>query len=135
VSNLGESAIEFSGAASLVFDDTSEMFLTWSPSGDYHLITAQLSDWSNSLDLIHASGEDPWGLLIGMRLAQVALLKDAAHPGEIIAVRHAFNASGASLDLWIGVGRGRRMQEADDLVVCVGAPENIDELELVETFE
>jgi hypothetical protein len=137
VSDLGKSVIEFSGAASLFFDEGREILLTWmnGGDGDCHLAAAELSAWRPfSLDLVHASPDDPWTQFIGARLKQVSLFRDSTAPGEIVAVRHVFDSSATSSDLWVGVGQNRRMHEGDDLVICVGPPANADELELVETI-
>ncbi|MEQ1619497.1 MAG: hypothetical protein ABL883_14275, partial [Terricaulis sp.] len=137
VSDLGKPTIEFSGAASLFFEESGEILLTWmsGAGGDCHLAGAELSAWHPfSLDLIHASPEEPWGHFMGARLRQVSLFRDSLAPGEIVAIRHEFDSSPPGADLWLGVGRRQKMHEGDDLVICIGPPVNVDELELVETI-
>ncbi|MBL8544284.1 MAG: hypothetical protein JNJ63_10810 [Hyphomonadaceae bacterium] len=137
VADLNKPILEFSGAASLFFDEGGEVLLTWmsGADGDYHLAAADLSAWRPfSLDLIHASPEQPWAQFIGARLRQVSLYRDAINPGEIVAVRHEFDSTAAKSDLWLGVGQRHAMHEGDDLVACIGPPLNADELALVETI-
>lgn len=137
VSDLGKSILEFSGAASLFFDEGGEILLTWmsGADGDCHLAAAELSAWRPfSLDLIHASPEEPWVQFMGARLEQVSLFRDSIAPGEIVAIRHVFDSGAVGADLWVGVGQRHKMHEGDDLVICVGPPDNADELELVDTI-
>lgn len=132
VADLGKPILEFSGAASLFFDDGGEILLTWmnGADGDCHLAAADLGAWRPfSLDLVHASPEQPWAQFVGARLRQVSLYRGAIAPREIVAVRHEFDSSA---DLWLGVGHLHAMHEGDDLVACIGPPANADELELVE---
>jgi hypothetical protein len=135
VADLCKPVLEFSGAASLFFDDGGEILLTWmnGADGDCHLAAADLSAWRPfSLDLVHASSQQPWAQFIGARLRQVSLYRDRIAPGAIVAVRHEFDSTEAQSDLWLGVGQGHAMHEGDDLVVCIGPPPNADDLELVE---
>jgi hypothetical protein len=137
VSELDKSIIEFSGAASLFFDDGGEILLTWmsGADGDCYVEAADLSAWRPfSLDLIHASPEEPWAQFVGARLEQVSLFRDSVAPSGIVAIRHMFDSRPAGADLWLGVGQRGKMHEGDDLVICVGPPANADELELVETI-
>ena len=137
VTELGAPTLRFTGAISLFFG-ADEIALSWfnGSEGDYHLYACKPSDWLPfSLDLIHASTEQPWGEIVGAQLAEVEFFTHPTIPGQCAAARHVFARASQHIDMWIGVGADGRMEGRDELVARIGAgPDNLDELELMEAL-
>jgi hypothetical protein len=95
------------------------------------------SDWLPfSLDLVHASTEEPWGEIIGAQLTKVEFFTHPTIPEQCAAVRHVFARASQHIELWIGVGAHGRMEGRDDLLALIGMkPDNRDELELMEVLK
>lgn len=137
VTDLDGPTLEFTGAVSLFFG-ADEIALSWfnGSDGDYHLYACKLSDWLPfSLDLVHASTEQPWGDIVGARLVGVEFFTHPTIPDQCVAARHVFARAAQDIEVWIGVGANGRMEGSDDLVARIGAkPDNFDELELMEAL-
>jgi len=137
VADLGSPTLEFTGAISLFFA-TEEIALSWfnGSRGDYHLYACKPSDWSPfSLDLVHASTEQPWAGVVGAQLTEVEFFTHPTIPGQCAATRHVFARAGQRIEVWIGVGANGRMEGRDELLARIGAkPDNFDELELMEAL-
>lgn len=138
IAELDSPTLEFTGAVSLFFG-AEEVALSWfnGSGGDYHLYACKPSDWLPlSLDLVHASSEQPWGETVGAQLAEVEFFTHPTIPDQCAAVRHVFVRASQHIEVWIGVGADGRMEGRDDLVARIGAkPDNLDELELMEALQ
>lgn len=95
------------------------------------------TDWlPHGLDLIHASEEDPWGLIQGGTIRQLCFYGDRWSEGELVAIRFDVVRTAESTEFWIGVGTEESMREASDLVVCAARkPANFSELVLLEAVK
>ncbi len=137
VDSLGDPMICYSGATSMNFEDSVSLSLTWKNESICHLGLMEENDWNlSALDLIHASPEEPWRLILNCKLKRVSLYCHDTTNNKTVAAKHEFKNDGSLIDFWIGVGSNKSMHEADDLVVCVASsPSNFDELKLRERIE
>ena len=56
-------------------------------------------------------------------------------PDQCVAEPHLFVRESEEIEVWIGVGANGRLEGSDDLVALVDVkPDNLDELELMETL-
>jgi hypothetical protein len=137
VAGLHSPTIEFTGAVSMFFG-AEEIALSWfnASDGDYYLYPCDPSDWSTfSLDLVHASTEQPWGSIVGAQLAEVSFFMHRTIPERCAAVRHVLVVDSRQIEVWIGVGENGRIEGRDELLARIGAkPDNFDELELREAL-
>jgi hypothetical protein len=115
-------AFSFTGAVFLAFDDSKDLFLTWTQVGQNMVLAGGREYvWANyALDRVRVDPNEPWAGIESSTLKSVDLFSAAFIDGErVVGVRHVVHSNGLDRHLWIGTGGPNFIGDMDDLWVGV----------------
>lgn len=128
VSEMQAPHFSFSGAVYVRFEERDGVCLSWQQHADrFALATGGAAVWRpHSLDRVQASGQAPWGDLLGATLERAELFASSDDPQQrVVGVKHTTTRG----TFWIGSGGIDFIGDGDDLWVGVDCdPPNCGDL-------